>query len=78
MNKSGFLTRSKKEVIFTNIKRKVTWKDIFNNFKVVYPRLSKDAKDYRPYNYMSIVVYLADGTKMIYDDMAKRAKMIAA
>ena len=47
-----------------NVKRKVTWKDIFNN--------------YRPYNYMSIVVYLEDGTKVIYDDMAKRAKMLVA
>ena len=61
-----------------NVKRKVTWKDIFNNFKSVYPRLSKEAQDYRPYNYMSIVVYLADGTKVVYDDMAKRAKMLAA
>ena len=33
-----------------NVKRKVTWKDIFNNFKSVYPRLSKEAQDYRPYN----------------------------
>ena len=47
-------------------------------FKSVYPRLSKEARDYRPYNYMSIVVYLADGTKVVYDDMAKRAKMLAA
>ena len=61
-----------------NIKRKVTWKDILNNFKSVYPRLSKEAQDYRPYNYMSIVVYLEDGTKVIYDDMAKRAKMLAS
>ena len=61
-----------------NIKRKVTWKDIFNNFKSIYPRLSKEAQDYRPYNYMSIVVHLEDGTKVIYDDVAKRAKMLAA
>lgn len=54
------------------------WKDIFNNFKSVYPRLSKEAQDYRPYNYMSIIVYLADGTKVVYDDMVKRAKMLAA
>ena len=61
-----------------NVKRKVTWKDIFNNFKSAYPRLSKEARDYRPYNYMSIVIYLTDGTKVVYDDMAKRAKMLAA
>ena len=47
-----------------NVKRKVTWKDIFNNFKSVYPRLSKEAQDYRPYNYMSIVVYLEDEPRL--------------
>lgn len=77
MNKSGFLTRSKKEVIFTNEKRKVTWKDIFENFKSVYPRLSKAAQDYRPYNYMSIVIYLEDGSRVVYDDLMKRARMLA-
>ena len=25
-----------------------------------------------------LVVYLADGTKVVYDDMTKRAKMLAA
>ena len=72
-----FLTRSKKEVIFTNEKRKVTWKDIFENFKSVYPRLSKAAQDYRPYNYMSIVIYLEDGSRVVYDDLMKRARMLA-
>ena len=56
-----------------NVKRKVTWKDIFNNFKSVVSTVIKR----RPritvhYNFaMSIVVYLADGTKVVYDDMAK-------
>ena len=77
MNKSGFLARSEKEVIFTNEKRKVTWKDIFENFKSVYPRLSKEAQDYRPYNYMSIVIYLEDGSRVVYDDLMKRARMLA-
>lgn len=71
------MTRSKKEVIFTNEKRKVTWKDIFENFKSVYPRLSKAAQDYRPYNYMSIVIYLEDGSRVVYDDLMKRARMLA-
>lgn len=61
-----------------NVKHKVTWKEIFDNFKAVYPNLSKNVRDFRPYNYMSIIVYLTDGTRMVYDDMAKRAKMIAA
>lgn len=71
------MARSEKEVIFTNEKRKVTWKDIFENFKSVYPRLSKEAQDYRPYNYMSIIIYLEDGSRVVYDDLMKRARMLA-
>lgn len=48
-----------------NVKRKVTWKDIFNNFKSVYPRLSKEAQDYRPYNYMSISSELKAAVKSV-------------
>lgn len=58
--------------------KKVTWKDIFENFKTVYPRLSKGAKDFKPYNYMSIMIFMTDGTKVVYDDLMKRAKLIAA
>ena len=50
----------------------------FNWMQRSVMRISKEAQDYRPYNYMSIVVYLADGTKVVYDDMVKRAKMLAA
>lgn len=59
-------------------KRQVTWKDIFNNFKTVYTNLSKGVADYRPYDYMTIVVYFRDGSQMIYDDVRKRGKLIVA
>lgn len=59
-------------------KQNMTWKDIFNNFKTVYPNLSKGVADYRPYDYMTIVVYFEDGSKMLYDDVRKRAKLITA
>lgn len=59
-------------------KRQVTWKDIFNNFKTVYPNLSKGVADYRAYDYMSIIVYFKDGSQMIYDDVRKRGKLIVA
>lgn len=59
-------------------KRQVIWKDIFNNFKTVYPNLSKGVADYRPYDYMSIIVYFKDGSQMIYDDVRKRGKLIVA
>lgn len=77
-NKSGFLTKTIKEVIFIMERRKVTWRDVFDHFKAVYPTLAKSAKDFRPHDYMSIVVYFEDGSKMMYDDVRKRAKLITA
>ena len=59
------------------MKNTYSYKDIFENFKSVYPRLSKAAQDYRPYNYMSIVIYLEDGSRVVYDDLMKRARMLA-
>lgn len=61
-----------------NVKHKITWREVFDNFKAVYPNLSKGVRDFRPYNYMSIMVYMRDGSKIIYDDVVKRAKIISA
>lgn len=61
-----------------NTKRKVTWKEVYDNFKSVYPNLSKGAVNFRPYNYMSILVYFENGNKILYDDITKRAIIIAA
>lgn len=72
------MTRSKKWGDFMNEARKVTWKDIFENFKIVYPNFSKRAKDFKPYNYMSIMIFMTDGTKVVYDDLMKRAKLVMA
>lgn len=77
-NKSGYLTKTEKGVIFMSAKRKVSWRDIFDNFKVIYPTLSKYARDFRPHDYMSIIVYFIDGSQMIYDDVRKRGKLIVA
>lgn len=77
-NKSGLLTKTEKGVIFMSAKRKVSWRDIFDNFKTVYPTLSKNARDFRPHDYMSIIVYFRDGSQMIYDDVRKRGKLIVA
>ncbi len=74
--KSGFLTKTEKRGDFI-AKSKVTWNDVFNGFKSLYPRLGDRVRDYRPYNYMSIVVYLDDGTTVVYDDIAKQARLIS-
>lgn len=67
-DKSGLLTKLIYGGILMSIKREVTWKDVFNHFKERYPNLSKGVVDYRPYDYMTIVVYFADGSMMTYND----------
>lgn len=56
---------------------KLTWDNVYEHFKSVYPKLSKMSVRFAPCNYMMIVVYLSDGTKMIYDDLKKQARMVA-
>ena len=52
---------------------KISWESLYENFKSIYPRLSRSSVYFRPFGYMSIVVYFEDGMKMIYDDLRKQA-----
>ena len=56
---------------------KLTWDNVYERFKSVYPKLGKMSVRFVPCDYMMIVVYLSDGTKMIYDDLKKQARMAA-
>lgn len=56
---------------------KITWDDLYTNFKSIYPNLGRQALRFQPYGYMMILVYLTDGSRMIYDDLRKQAKMSA-
>ena len=51
----------------------ISWESLYENFKSIYPRLSRLSVYFRPFGYMSIVVYFEDGMKMIYDDLRKQA-----
>lgn len=46
---------------------KVTWEKIYEDFKLVYPNLSKKAIHYRPCGHMLIDVWFSDGQHMVYD-----------
>lgn len=71
--KVGFWPRSKMEEIMS----KISWESLYENFKSIYPRLSRSSVYFRPFGYMSIVVYFEDGMKMIYDDLRKQAYITA-
>ena len=65
----GFWPANKKEDILS----KYTWKKIFDDFKSIYPKLSKKAIYYRPYLYPEIYIELDDGVILIYNYEIKRA-----
>lgn len=59
------------------IMSKISWESLYENFKSIYPRLSRSSVYFRPFGYMSIVVYFEDGMKMVYDDLRKQAHITA-
>lgn len=54
---------------------KISWESLYENFKSIYPRLSRSSVYFRPFGYMSILVYFEDGMRMVYDDLRKQAHM---
>ncbi len=50
---------------------KITWNDIYDEFRKKFPKRSKAAVRYAPYGYMSIMVYFSDGS------MAGRGRLVA-
>lgn len=56
---------------------KISWESLYENFKSIYPRLSRSSIYFRPYGYMSIMVYFADGSQAIYDDLYKQTKIVS-
>ena len=68
--KVGFWPRAKK---MEEIMSKISWDSLYENFKSIYPRLSRSSVYFRPFGYMSILVYFEDGMRMVYDDLRKQA-----
>lgn len=46
---------------------KLTWLDIFQDFKQRYPRLGADAKSYEPNEVAQIRIHCNDGSSLIYN-----------
>ena len=57
--------------------KKVTWSDIYKEFRQRHPNLRKEATGYSPYDFMKILIYFKDGRNMIYDGLQKRAYFVS-
>lgn len=51
---------------------KITWQDIYKEFRSGHPNLCKKIIGWQPNGYLSIIVSLDDGDKMAYDYLTKR------
>ena len=59
------------------MREKITWHDIYKDFKIRLPNLSKRATYLKPRLYLSITVYLEEGSQMAYDYLYKKASFVA-
>lgn len=57
--------------------KKNVWSEMYKSFQSLYPKLTKKAIGYRPYGYMSILVYFSDGLRMVYNEIDRRAKFVS-
>lgn len=56
--------------------KRLTPKKVFEEFEALYPSLSKDVVHWYPANGMDLVVYLKDGSKVVYErDLARAVVM---
>lgn len=51
---------------------KITWFDIYSDFKRRFPTMSKDAPDFQPHSYATIKLYFTDGRRMLYNYDTKK------
>lgn len=54
--------------------KKGHYEKIYKRFKAEFPDIAEQVVSYRPYDYVSISLDLANGTKLIYDDSKKVLK----
>lgn len=59
------------------MRNKITWLDIYNDFKARLPNLAKGAVRYQPNGYLSILIFFADGSRMVYDYLSEKASFLA-
>lgn len=56
--------------------RKISWKSVYRDFKQHYPNLSRETVHFRPYSYLTILLYFRDGMIATYDYTAKKATVL--
>lgn len=48
------------------MRKKITWKMVYSDFRLRFPNFKKQAIHWQPYDYMTIVLHLKDGGRCTY------------
>lgn len=56
--------------------KKLTWRDIYKDFRKHYKILCKNVVYWHPRDYEQIVLYLEEGSKMVYDYKLKECWLL--
>lgn len=54
--------------------QKLNWNDVYQDFRKRHPRLSRMSLNYIPKSYAEILIYLKDGTKLVYNYDTRRVR----
>lgn len=55
---------------------KVTWNDVYKDFKKRYPKKGKEVLGFQPHSYATIRLIFPDGIRMLYNYDTKKATKI--
>ena len=55
---------------------KITWNDIFNDFKLKHPEMAENVVKFRPFAYHEILIFYEDGKKFTYSYDTKKYETI--
>ena len=51
---------------------KITWADVYEDFRARFPRLKEHVIDYRPYDYLTIKLWFKGCSAMLYNYLTKQ------
>lgn len=55
---------------------KVTWNDVYKDFKKRYPKKSQTVLGFQPHSYATILLIFPDGLRMLYNYDTRKATKI--
>lgn len=57
-------------------KKKLTWEDVYKDYKKHFPKTSRQAMGFEPYDYATILIFLPDRVRATYNyDTKKLTKL---